>query len=174
VAAAALATTVIVKLALGSLFTRLRASRLLQHELRARVHEAVAAEPGIHYSGLVRRTSLAKGTLDHHLRKLVDAGLVHRREAKGIVCFFTNPPDAGAAETASATRSALARSLLNAIALHPDMTAKELAQRFGIHASSVCHHVHRLGEAGLLQRQRQGKSFTLRLTERGTGFVRSA
>jgi predicted transcriptional regulator len=159
------------KLALAPLFTRLRSSRLLEHPVRARLHEAVLAEPGIHYLRLQERTGVPRGTLDHHLRKLVEGGILHREQGQGFVCYFAGVPDADALAAAPALKSEAARTLLRLIHGRPGTTAQHLAQELGVQPSSVAHHIDRMVQAGLVERVRAGRAYALAATRRGAKAV---
>lgn len=67
---------------------------VLPHErdgaLRRQVIEGtVRANPGIHKSDLCRRTGLAWGTIDYHVRRLEQAGRLRRHQHEGGVRYFT-------------------------------------------------------------------------------------
>lgn len=136
--------------AMGAYFSRIERPRVLDHERRARILEIVQAEPGIHSEDLRRRTGLAQGTLQHHVRKLVETGVLVRRRAGRYTCYHA-PGAAGVRglETEAVGRSAAARRILAALEDDPSLSGAALAQRLGMSRQSVHYHLKRLRASGL-------------------------
>jgi DNA-binding transcriptional ArsR family regulator len=139
------------------LFSRLRTDRLLEHPQRARLADLVAAEPGIHFQELGRRSGLANGTLTHHLQKLVDGGHVVAHKSGRYTCYFPRAASPGQRAAAGTTKSEGARAILAAIQARPGATMQEIALSCGLQASTVTYHVQRLSDAGLVTANRDGK-----------------
>lgn len=140
------------------LFSRIERSALLDNPVRARVHQAVAQDPGLSLSEVSTRAGIAWGTTVHHLRRLEANGMVvsesrlaHRRY------FIANTP---AAEQRTAV----------AVVMHP--TARRIAhlvnQRPGIDQTGICHalalanpaaskHLSKFEAEGLIVSQRVGR-----------------
>jgi predicted transcriptional regulator len=105
-----------------------------------------------------------KGAVEHHLRKLVDAGLVVRHQGPGYTCFFPPRTDHRVAAVAGVLKSASARRVLAAVQARPGLSSAELAAATGLDASTVSHHVHRLAAAGLLEPTKAGRTLSIRPT----------
>ncbi|HLE96700.1 MAG TPA: winged helix-turn-helix transcriptional regulator [Candidatus Thermoplasmatota archaeon] len=134
-----------------ALYTRLRRSRLLADPTRARLYEAIRAEPGIHQAALVARVGIETGTARHHLQHLVRGGLVGRMEDGG----FTRYVAAGAvaphvARTLGLMRSDTVRAVYGLYTIEPDASLRAAARRLGMSAPSVYRAKRRLEAAGLL------------------------
>lgn len=157
----AVAAAWISKLTLAPLFTRLQASRLLNHPLRARTHEAIVQNPGIHHGHLRERVGIARGTFEHHLRKLVEGGLVTRHKEQGYVCYFVGQPTKAQVLAAPTLKSHSAQAIHKRIQERPGITAQELAAEISVEPSTVSHHVSRMLKAGLIERQRRGRAYAL-------------
>ncbi len=146
------------------LFSRVQHDRLLDHLMRRRLHDAVEAQPGIHFKALVRDAGAGQGATEHHLRKLVDAGLLAVRAGPGFTCYFPRGHDAGLMAAAPVLKSPGARALLAAIVASPGLSGKDLANTTGLDPSSVTYHVQRMQEAGLVVAHRQGRSLAFEAT----------
>lgn len=140
-------------LALAPFFTRIADDELLQNPNRARILDLVRAEPGIHFQDLARKAGIGRGTLDHHLRKLVDAELVSIRRTSGYSCCF--PKGVGAIDrrlmdAAPVLRSEGGRAVLQVVARRPGASSRDLAIELGLAPSTVSYHLKRLETAGLV------------------------
>lgn len=137
--------------AVGAYFSRIERPRVLDHERRARILEIVQAEPGIHSEDLRRRTGLAQGTLQHHVRKLVETGVLVRRRVGGYTCYHApGAADAQGLEAQAVGRSAAARRILAALEEDPSLSGTALAERLGMSRQSVHYHLKRLRASGLV------------------------
>ncbi len=148
----------------AGLFSRIQSPRLLDHPVRRSLVDAVEANPGIHYQALVRLAGSGKGATEHHLRKLVTAGLLVRHQGPGYTCFFPPRTDHRVAAAAGVLKSASARRVLEAVQAQPGISSVRLAAVTGLDASTVSHHVHRLAGAGLLEPSRVGRTLAIRPT----------
>lgn len=145
------------KSACAPLFTRVRPDKLLDHPTRRAIHDAVAAEPGIHLHALCRRLEKARGVVDHHVAKLVEGGRLLRHEAGGYACLFPRRTDRRVMAAAPALRSPSARRLLDSVCREPGMAPSLLAHRLGLNRATVHHHLRRLEEAGLVSTRPSGR-----------------
>lgn len=153
---------------LVGLYHRIDRDELLEHPTRERIYEIAGEDPGIHFAELRRRTDTARGNLDHHLRRMVDEGLLEERSLAGYRCVFQRgrvPEDVMRA--AGCVRSKTARRVLAAVARSPGATAAALARSLDVARSTVSYHVGSLVEAGLVDREPEGASTRLRATDLG-------
>lgn len=140
--------------ALG-LFSRIRDDQVLDHPRRRRIHEIIQAEPGIHFQELARRSETSRSALDHHLRKLVAARIVVRREGTGYACFFPRGAvDRRLMEVAPLLRADSTRAVLDAVAKAPGVTCADVAERVGLTSATVSYHLRKLRQAGLVSHGR--------------------
>lgn len=135
---------------LVGLFSRIRGDRVLEHPQRARLLDAIQADPGVHFQELARRLGLGHGALDHHLRKLMDADLVVLRRAPGYTCYFPKATDRRVMDAAPVLRSGGSRMVLGAVADKPGVSSRDLASHLGLAPSTVSYHLKRLETAGLV------------------------
>jgi hypothetical protein len=141
----------VVKLVLLPLFTRLRRDRLLDNPIRARLHERVRSEPGIHRAELVEYTGIGEGATRHHLEQLVRHQLLVELHDSGFARYYV----AGEVPPAAARREAIlrvgnARAVYELYAREPHASLRVAAARLGTSAPSVHRTKKRLERAGLL------------------------
>lgn len=145
------------------LFSRVQESALLDHPTRRRIVDAVHAQPGIHFQQLVRTVDSGQGATEHHVRKLVAAGLLVRKAGPGFTCYFA-PGQRALHAAAPVLKADAARRLLNVVREQPGLQGGQVAVQLGLDPSTVSHHAKRLEEAGLLSMERQGRVVLLRAT----------
>lgn len=141
----------VVKGAALGLFSRTRDDELLEHPRRAQVLQLVQAEPGVHFQDLARRLGIGRGTLEHHLRKMLAAGLLAKVQHGGYACYFPKGAvDRRVMDTAPLLRSTGGRAVFDAVRSQPGRSGRELALALGLSQSTVSYHLRRLQEAGLV------------------------
>lgn len=128
----------------------------LDHEGRRRLAEAVRADPGVHLSAVSDRVNLPLSTARYHLRILEHEGLVRGVKLRGKRRYF--PPDVEAeALVASLADEATANVLRSLVDAGP-ASVSELAERLDRDPSTVSHHLDRLADEGLVDRERAGRA----------------
>lgn len=147
-----------------ALFSRIEPPQALGHPVRARLLSLVQAEPGIHGREAIRRLGLARGTGAHHLRILVEKGLLVERPGTHYTCYFPAGAAIGpAVAAATATKSEGARALLAAVRTSPGIRLADAARMAGLTRQAAGQHAHALERAGVLALRRDGAVVTLRL-----------
>jgi predicted transcriptional regulator len=146
------------------LFSRVQGPALLKHPVRAEIVQRIEAHPGIHYQALVREMGIGKGNVEHHLRKLRDSGLVVAHATAGYTCLFPARSDRRLMAAAPALKSDGARAILMAIRGSPGLSALQVSQATGLSPGTVNRHLQKLGEAGLVNALRAGRSLHLQTT----------
>ena len=145
----------------AALFSRVRGAALLEHPLRASIHQMIEAEPGIHHRALARALGRSKGSVEHHLRKLTEAGLVTAVAARGHTCYFAGRPPAQAAAGAPVLKSPVARAIVDAVRSRPGIRPVDLARDLAVAPTTVHYHLHRLRQANLLTASETGSALHL-------------
>lgn len=137
------------------MFSRIHKDKVLNHPLRQAIVDAATEEPGVHFQALVRRLSVGRGTLEHHLQRLLTNGYLVEQTGGGYTCYFlAGQLDRRLMAAAAALKAPVARRLLEAVLDDPGSSGRHMAQRLGIAPSTVSHHVQRLQSAGLIEKQR--------------------
>lgn len=151
-----------------ALFSRTTTSRLLDHPLRRQIADLVEAQPGIHYQAILRVVGGGKGAVEHHLRKLTQAGVLLKHQGTGFTCFFPAGTNRRDREAASVLKAEGARKILAAIQGQPGSSNIQVAQATGLDPGTVHYHVHRLAGSGLVDLQREGRTLRLHAREAAT------
>ena len=152
-------------LALVPGFSRIAKDELLEHDRRARIYELIKQNPGVRLSELAHGLELPWGSAMHHLRKLRADRLIMFKAVGHHKCYFVN--GSGLSEQAMAAASILKGDTLTDIATflqkNPRASLKELAVGVGISSPLAAFHVGKLEKAGLVTKERDGRSVRLLL-----------
>lgn len=151
---------------LGALFSRIAAPDLTKHPVRAQLLQVIDAQPGIHLADLSCQLERPKGVLQHHLRKLTDAGLLRSTRGHATSYFLPGQVDRRIARAAPLLRGGGTRAVLEAVLAGADAT-KAVVAATGLSQSTVSYHVKRLQAAGLVNAERAGRTTRLSATELG-------
>lgn len=153
---------------LVGLYTRLTKREILEHEDRQAILALVEDRPGIHFRDIARRLDLGHGILDHHLRKLTEAGVLEEHATESHRCYFpTGRIPASEREALANVKAGSARRLMAALREHPGSSLSELAEAVGLARSTVSHHIARLEDVRVVDAHREGRAKALRLTDLG-------
>ena len=135
----------------------------LEHDTRAELYDLLQADPGTYLSAFVEASALdaSLGTVRYHLRILEREGLVTSTKVGGKRRYYPigTSPDA----LDIALESAATRAILQELTASPD-TVSGLADRIDRDPSTVSHHLSRLDDDGLVERERDGQAVITRLT----------
>lgn len=154
------------------LFSRLRDDELLAHPVRAQLVQLVEARPGIHHGELARVLERSPGAVEHHVRRLVKAGILSRHASGHYTCYFVANAGRQAYASAPLLKSAVARSILDQLGGRPGQSMSDVARAAGVTPAAAHYHVERLSDAGLLVSDMQGTRRVLRLTPDGEAAAR--
>ncbi len=152
------------------MFTRIKDDDLLRHPRRRAIHDAIGADPGIHFQELSRAVGSGRGSLDHHLRKLEAGGLVVRQTDKGSTSFFAKGAvDRRVMAATSLLRAPSTRRVLDSIVGRPGIQCADIAAQTGLSNATVSYHLGKLRNQGIITRGRQ-----LALTPEGESLLTMA
>ncbi len=152
----------LVKAGPAALFSRVHGEQLLDHPVRASLMQTVEERPGIHYQELVRTLGKGRGVVEHHMRKLQQSGFVVSHATDGITCFFPKGQvDRRIMAAVPAIKNTTAQKILQGVLAQPGTSQRDLASILGISPSTVNHHLSKLVEAGLVEKQRDGPTISL-------------
>lgn len=140
------------------LFSRIERGHLLDNPVRARVHDAVAQDPGLTISEVQTRAGIAWGTTVHHLRRLEDNGMlvsVTRRANRHY--FVANSPAAAQRSAIAMLMHPTARRIATLVALQPGIDQTGLCQALGLNGPAASKHLGQFRGQGLVASQRVGR-----------------
>lgn len=132
----------------------------LDNDNRRRVYEQVAETPGAHIADIVEATDIPRSTVRYHLRVLEDASLIAGDTVHGNHRYAPVSVDL---RMAAAVRDEPTWSVADAVARFEPVSLTGLAEELDRAPSTVSHHVDRLVDAGLLERERDGTRVRIRL-----------
>ncbi|SDF21114.1 winged helix-turn-helix transcriptional regulator [Halorientalis regularis] len=113
----------------------------------------VAATPGAHFSKLRDDLQLGTGEAQHHLRRLVRAGVVESRKDGDYRRYFPADRFSEFEQVALGyLRRETPRGMLVALLRDPALTAGGLADRLGVSTPTISKYGSELETAGLLSR----------------------
>lgn len=139
------------------LFSRILPEKSMDHPARRQIADAIAAQPGIHLQALVTEVGLARATVEHHVRVLMQTGVVHERRLGRYRCYYRGLPQRFPAPAPATMRSPYAKDVLRAVTSQPGMAVADVAAAIGSPPRVVSYHVQRLAQAGLLRLEHQGR-----------------
>lgn len=137
----------------------------LENDARQRVFEAVRAAPGTYIAGIVDRTDIPRSTVRYHLRVLEREGLVAGETIGGKHRYA--PASADIALEAALEDGPTA-AVLEAVARFEPVNVGGLADELDRAPSTVSHHLDRLVDDGLVERQRDGRRVLVSLSPRAS------
>jgi len=121
-------------------------------ETRRRIADHVEANPGVHFSELVRALDLAPGQVQYHLRKLDDR--VVSAELFGRTHYY--PPDCDERDrrVLAILRRETARDVVVSILRHGPSAPGTVAEELGIARSTLEWHLDRLVDEDVVRKSR--------------------
>lgn len=132
----------------------------LANDVRRRVNARVRATPGAHIAAIVEATDVSRSTVRYHLNVLEAAGLITGEMIRGKHRYAPAGADLA---TAAALYDEPAREVLDSVARFEPVSVTGLADAVDRAPSTVSHHLDRLADVGLLERERAGGRVVIRL-----------
>jgi DNA-binding transcriptional ArsR family regulator len=136
----------------------------LDNDVRARIHDAVVAAPGIYPAALVDRLDVPRSTVRYHLRVLAEEDLVSERDVDGQRRYVS--PEASAAERALAVvdEGTTPARIVDYLGDAGPATVGDLADHLDCSPGTVSYHLDRLEADGVVDRERDGRAVRNRLS----------
>lgn len=150
------ATVDVVRLAASSEgLRRADTDGVLDQPTRAAVYGAIRERPGRSLSRIAAAVGVAKSTAEYHVDVLQQAGLVAVTTLGDTRRYAPADADADLAAVLAAPSTA---AILEAVAAHEPASVTTVADATDRAASTASHHLARLEDRGLLDRERVGES----------------
>ncbi|MDN7023748.1 winged helix-turn-helix transcriptional regulator [Methanoculleus sp. FWC-SCC1] len=140
-------------------YRRIAKRAALEHDTRTAIYDRIVACPGIHAGALVRDLGVNRGTLQYHLERLQEFGMVTAASVEGHTGYFENRQKYSALEEKMLIhlRNRNAREILSILHASRAASRRELAARLGIAGPSVSWHMHRLAADGIVEVEKDGR-----------------
>ncbi|MFA5332177.1 MAG: winged helix-turn-helix transcriptional regulator [Methanoregula sp.] len=141
-------------------YRRVEKQTVLAHAARLRIFSCIRDNPGIHLSGLAKRTGICMGTLRHHIGILLRTGIIASGLDRNKIRFFENSGKYPACEQVllGYLRNETSCAILDAIRADPHAGRNMIARRVGITGAAVTWHMHRFEAVGIIRKEMAGKS----------------
>lgn len=142
------------------LFSRIDSNKMLDNDIRHRVHEAVANNPGVTIKEVTLLVGIGWGTAVYHLKRLEAERLVVSERNRQFRRYFkngggiVNESKAAFSELKNPTSHKIASTLL----ARPGVCQKDVCASVGISAPLASKYLSRLEDAGLVATQRDWKT----------------
>ena len=135
-------------------------------ESRRVIYQTIRSTPGIHFRELLRRTEYAQGTLQYHLKWMVNEGLIERSEDGEFARYYPSGEfEIEDKAVMDALRREYSRRIIAHLAADGPLSTSELAERLGKSASTVSWHLSRLADTGVVTKEREGRTVYYSLTD---------
>lgn len=134
----------------------------LENDRRRTVFRMITETPGVSVSEVADRADVSRSTVRYHGRVLEAAGLVFGERIRGKRRYF--PAGDEMPELSAAMADEAVAATLFAVASRGPASVTDLADALGRAASTVSHHLSRLDDAGLVERERDGGTVLTSLT----------
>ena len=135
----------------------------LEHETRERLYECIRDSPGVYLSEITEETGLKMGTARYHLRILEFENLVTSEEIRGRRRYV--PVGTEWAELEAALHDETTARIIESLADEGPDSVTGLAERLDRDPSTITHHLDRLAEDGIVERERDGRAVVNKLAE---------
>ena len=134
-------------------------------DTRARIADHVAANPGVHFSELVRALDLAPGQVQYHLRQLRDEEVV-AEDRYGRTHYY--PPDCDAFErrAIAVLRRETAADVVATLLRRGPSSPGSVAEDVDIARSTLEFHLDRLTDLGIVAKRRDERGRVTLVLER--------
>ncbi len=143
----------------GPLFSRIASHKILDNDVRNRVHECITNTPGVTIKEITQLLGIGWGTAVYHLARLEQERLIVSERHRQFRRYFKNGGGiVNDDKTAfSELKNPMTQRLAAEITSHPGTIQKDLCATVGISASLAHKHLSRLEQAQLLTKQREWK-----------------
>ncbi|GAB3029771.1 hypothetical protein GCM10025298_18060 [Natronobiforma cellulositropha] len=145
----------------GGLLSVLRYSRYddsdpLEHDGRRAIYETIETDPGTYLSAIGETHDIALSTVRHHVRVLEDEGLITSATVRGKRRYV--PVDVPDVELEAALSEPATRRVLETLLAVGPASNSRVADALECDPSTASHHLSGLAEAGLVVRERDGRT----------------
>lgn len=138
------------------LYSKLSPDAVLANGSRAQLYNLVNSQPGITFGTLARTLSMAPGTAEYHLRILEREGYLRSRKCGKFIKYYPY-------QMKTSPYTPVQQKIVNSLAIEPDLSQTDLAEKVGVSKQVVNYNVKQLREFGILEEQKQGTKILVKL-----------
>jgi WD40 repeat protein/DNA-binding MarR family transcriptional regulator len=144
------------------LYSRINKDAALDHETRGMIRGCIIADPGIHYSEIIRRLDLRNGTAAYHLQTLEREGIIKSRNDGRFRRFY---PSEMKFIGSHVRPTKLQKIILETIQEKEGPSQIDIAKTLDISYAIVHREIKRMALIGMIRLQRHGISMKCFLAE---------
>jgi WD40 repeat protein/predicted transcriptional regulator len=144
------------------LYSRINKDAALDHETRGMIRGCIIADPGIHYSEIIRRLDLRNGTAAYHLQTLEREGIIKSRSDGRFRRFY--PADMKFIGS-HIRPTKLQKIILETIQEKEGLSQIDIAKTLDISYAIVHREIKRMTLIGMIRLHRHGISMKCYLAE---------
>lgn len=144
-------------------YTRWDSSDPLTHEIRASIYDFITHSPGAYLSEICSAVDVTLTTTRHHLNVLEEEGEVSKVTVWGKRRYY--PGYESEPHLIAALDETGTAAVLRTLAAIGEATGGQLADEIGRAPSTISHHLSRLEQAGLIERERDGRRIINRVDQ---------
>jgi predicted transcriptional regulator len=139
-----------------SLFTRLVRPRILDHHVRARIHDLVRQDPGVFLNRVAEVLELGSGQTHYHVGVMLRHKVLVQVRTGGRRCLFAaDDPNARRMHATAVLRRPRESLVFSLVRARPGANLAELAEKGGLTRPNASKAVRRLEAVGLVRRVRE-------------------
>ena len=135
----------------------------LEHETREQLYGFIRDSPGAYLTEITEGTDVKMGTARYHLRILEFENLVTSEEIRGRRRYV--PVGTEWAELEAALHDETTARIVESLAEEGPDSVSGLADRLDRDPSTITHHLDRLAEDGIVERERDGRAVVNKLSD---------
>jgi predicted transcriptional regulator len=135
----------------------------LLHPTRWQIYKMIAEVPGTYFYKLLKELpkyseKVSSATILYHLKKLGEEGLLNTAKVDGKRIYFPNNLRNGEIERVfMLLKNENAKKIFQYIVNNKNPFQNQIARELNVHHDTIYHHTKRLIEAGLIEKEKQGK-----------------
>jgi len=147
-------------------YRRVCRENALDNPRRLEILSFIKANPGLHFRELLRTMSVARGTLDYHIRIMVSEGLLKIVPEKGRIHYFIADSRYSIEEETLivAMENDGLRGIITQIYQNQGARTEELAEESGLSKATIYTRVKHLENLGIVRSDRAGRHVRYTLT----------
>lgn len=119
--------------------------------VRVQIGQFIRTNPGVHFRAIQRTLQLSPGQAVHHLRRLVEDGLVVERRSARYTFYFPAGAVLGSRDAVAAVRQPVRCAVAREVQQAGARTLRELAEATGLATSTLHHHLRILMDSSVLE-----------------------
>lgn len=130
---------------------------ILEVESRRRVYQFIRDNPGTHMREIRRRLEMTLGNLEYHLRYLERHDMISVQDNGYKRYFIKQEIGIQDQKLLSLLRQKIPRRVAIFLLQNPESSHQEIHETFDVAASTLSYHIGKLVDAGLVEKQREGR-----------------